>query len=128
MAKQGLLSGQTLAAGKYQLGEILGSGGMGAVYKAQDTRLHRSVAVKVMSPQCPVSPADLQQFTRLFQAEALRLANLKHPSIPHIYDHFDEAGRWFLVMEFIEGETLKDYLEQRGRRLPIIGEIGALLP
>ena len=91
MAKQGPLSGQQVAK-KYLLGELLGSGGMGAVYKAHDTRLNRPVAMKVMSPAGPVLEADLQHFTQLFQAEALRLASLKHPSIPHIYDHFEEAG------------------------------------
>src|SRR5947209_3035928 len=118
MAKQGPLSGRQVA-NKYQLGELLGSGGMGAVYKAQDTRLNRPVAMKVMSPAGPVSAADLQHFTRLFQAEALRLASLKHPGIPHIYDHFEEAAHWFLAMEFIEGETLKDYLQRHGGRLPV---------
>ena len=118
MAKQGPLSGQQVAQ-KYLLGELLGSGGMGAVYKAWDTRLQRPIAFKVMSPASPVSEADLQQFTQLFQAEALRLASLKHSGIPHIYDHFEEAGRWFLVMEFIEGETLKDALDRRGGPLPV---------
>ena len=118
MAKQGPLSGQ-LVANRYRLGELLGSGGMGAVYKAQDTRLHRPVAMKVISSAGPVSAADLQQFTQLFQAEALRLASLKHLSIPDIYDHFEEAAHWFLVMEFIEGETLKDYLQRHGGRLPV---------
>jgi serine/threonine protein kinase len=118
MAKQGPLSGQKLA-GKYLLGELLGQGGMGAVYEAADTRLNRAVAVKVMSPAGPVSAADLQQFTQMFEAEALRLAVLKHQSIPHIYDYFEEAGKWFLVMEFIEGVTLEKHLEQRGGRLPV---------
>ncbi|HLX59427.1 MAG TPA: serine/threonine-protein kinase [Ktedonobacteraceae bacterium] len=118
MAKQGPLSGQQVA-NKYRLGELLGSGGMGAVYKAHDIRLNRSVAAKVMSPVGPISTADLQDYTLLFRAEALRLANLKHSGIPHIYDHFEEATSWFLVMEFIEGETLKDYLERRGGRLPV---------
>ena len=72
MAEQGSLSGQQVA-NKYRLAELLGSGGMGAVYKAQDTRLHRPVVMKVMSPAGPVSAADLQHFTQLFQAEALRL-------------------------------------------------------
>jgi eukaryotic-like serine/threonine-protein kinase len=118
MAKQGPLFGQQVA-NKYRLGELLGSGGMGAVYKAHDTRLNRPVAMKVMSPAGPLSAAELQHFTQLFQAEALRLASLKHPGIPHIYDHFEESECWFLAMEFIEGETLKDYLERRGGQLPM---------
>jgi len=121
MAKQGPLSGRQVA-NKYRLGELLGSGGMGAVYKAQDIRLNRPVAVKVMSPAGRVSAADLQHFTQLFQAEALRLASLNHPghpSIPDIYDYFEEAANWFLVMKFIEGETLQDYLQRRGGRLSI---------
>jgi len=118
MAKQGPLSGRQIA-NKYQLDELLGSGGMGAVYKAQDTRLNRPVAMKVMSPAGRVSAANLQHFTKLFQAEALRLASLKHPSIPHIYDHFEEAAHWFLVMEFIEGETLKDYQQRHGGQLQV---------
>jgi len=118
MAKQGPLSGQQVA-NKYRLGELLGSGGMGAVYKAQDIQLHRPVAVKVMRPANPVSALELQDYTQRFQEEALRLANLKHQGIPHIYEYFEEAGRWFLVMEFIEGNTLKEYLERCGGLLPV---------
>lgn len=119
MAKVGPLSGQMLAAGKYHLNELLGSGGFGAVYKAWDSRLERSVAVKVMSLQGSISAADLQRFTRMFEDEAKRLASLKHPSIPGIYESFEEAGWWFLVMECIEGETLEQHLAQRGGRLPV---------
>lgn len=118
MAKQGPLSGQQVA-NKYRLGELLGSGGMGAVYKAQDIQLNRPVAVKVMSPANPVSAAELQDYMQRFQEEALRLANLKHRGIPHIYEYFEEAGHWFLVMELIAGETLKDFLDRRGGRLPV---------
>ncbi len=118
MAKQGPLSGQMIN-GKFQLGELLGGGGMGDVYQARDTRLNRPVAVKVMSLKGAFSKGDLQHFAQMFQAEALRLASLKHPSIPHIYEYFEEAGQWFLVMEFIEGETLEKHLKQRGGRLPV---------
>ncbi|HEY7125904.1 MAG TPA: protein kinase [Ktedonobacterales bacterium] len=118
MAKQGPLSGQMIN-GKFQLGELLGGGGMGDVYQARDTRLNRPVAVKVMSLKGAFSTGDLQHFAQMFQAEALRLASLKHPSIPHIYEYFEEAGQWFLVMEFIEGETLEKHLKQRGGRLPV---------
>lgn len=120
MGKQGPLSGQQV--NKYRLGDLLGSGGMGVVYKAQDTQLNRPVAMKVMSPATPVSAANLKLFTQLFQAEALRLASLNHPGhpgIPDIYDYFEKAANWFLVMKFIEGETLNDYLQRRGGQLSV---------
>ncbi len=119
MAKQGPLSGWQVAKKRYWVDELLGGGGMSTVYKAQDTRLHRPVAVKVMSL---VPGVNLQQLTQMFQAEALRLASLNHPGhpgIPDIYDNFEEAGHWFLVMKFIEGESLQGYLQQRGGQLPV---------
>jgi len=91
MTQEGPLSGQQVA-NKYRLGELLGSGGMGAVYKAHDTRLNRPVAMKVMRPANPVSTSELQDYTKRFQEEALRLASLKHRGIPHIYEYLEEAG------------------------------------
>jgi WD40 repeat protein len=109
-----------LLKGRYQLLAQLGVGGFGAVYRAEDTSLgNRMVAIKEMT-QSGLKPAELSEATEAFQREAYLLAGLKHPNLPHIYDHFREAGRWYLVMDFIEGQTLEDLLEQTpARRLPV---------
>ncbi|GHO49874.1 protein kinase domain-containing protein [Ktedonospora formicarum] len=110
----GLLSPYSLLDKHYQIMSSLGQGGMGAVYKAADIKLgNRPVAVKEMS----LHGLDAQKVTEAidaFKREALLLARLHHPHLPHIYDHFEEGGRWYLVMDFIEGETLQEYLETRG--------------
>ena len=116
----GLLPPGTILKGHYRLLGVAGQGGMGAVYKAADSQLgDRLVAIKEMSLS-NLSPQEIAQAAANFQQEALLLASLNHPSLPSIYDHFDEAGRYYLVMEFIEGETLDTYLNHaRGGVLPI---------
>src|SRR5579885_462690 len=106
--------------GRYHLLARLGAGGFGAVYRAEDTSLgNRMVAIKEMV-QSGLKPAELTEATEAFQREAYLLAGLKHPNLPHIYDHFREAGRWYLVMDFIEGQTLEAILEQTpANRLPV---------
>ena len=105
---------------RYRIVSLLGQGGMGAVYKAEDTQLgNRAMAVKEMS-QSGLSPQELQEATDAFQNEALLLAGLIHPNLPRIYEHFTEGGHWYLVMDFIEGETLEDHLSKApGNRLPL---------
>jgi WD40 repeat protein/tRNA A-37 threonylcarbamoyl transferase component Bud32 len=98
----------------------IGKGGMGVVYKAEDRLFkNRLVAVKEMS-QSGLSPQELREAIEAFEREAYLLVDLRHPSLPKIYDHFDEAGRWYLVMDFIEGENLEKYLEKApGGRFPV---------
>jgi serine/threonine protein kinase len=104
---------------RYHLLRQVGKGGFGAVYQAQDTQLgNRLVAVKEMS-QRGLTPEELREATENFQREALLLASLHHPNLPHIYEQFEEAGRWYLVMEFIEGETLEARLSRAPAGLPI---------
>lgn len=101
---------QALLHQRYYLLHRLGKGGMGVVYQAQDTLLgNRLVAVKEMS-QDSLSEQPLQEAIANFKREAHLLAGLQHPNLPSIYDHFAEDGRWYLVMSFIQGETLEDYL------------------
>ncbi|HKF38189.1 MAG TPA: tetratricopeptide repeat protein [Ktedonobacteraceae bacterium] len=110
----GSLPDQTLLAGRYQLLSRIGQGGMGAVYKAADTRFNnRPVAIKEMS-STGLSPASLQEAETAFEREAHLLADLLHPNLPRIYEHFAENDRSYLVMDFIEGQTLEEYLEQIG--------------
>ena len=105
---------------RYQVISQIGKGGFGAVYKVEDTELgKRIVAVKEMS-QHGLSPQEIAEAANAFKREALLLASLMHPNLPRIYDHFFDAGHWYLVMDFIEGETLEDYLAKRGtNHLPV---------
>jgi serine/threonine protein kinase len=110
----GALLEQTLLSSRYQLDSRIGQGGMGAVYKACDTRFNnRSIAIKEMS-RAGLSPANILEAEASFEREAQILADLLHPNLPRIYDHFTEGERSYLVMDFIEGQTLEEYLEKAG--------------
>src|SRR5690242_6895334 len=116
----GMLVGPTLLANRYQLLSCIGQGGMGAVYKAADTRFNnRPVAIKEMSTS-GLPAARLQEAEEAFEREAHLLADLLHPNLPRIYEHFAENDRSYLVMDFIDGQTLEDYLAKvGGKPLPI---------
>ena len=115
----GLLPQDSLLNKRYRILKLVGTGGMGAVYKAEDTRFgDRPVAVKEMR-QSSLSPQELEVATEQFKIEANMLARLQHPSLPRIYEHFLEGHRWYLVMDFIDGETLDERLRRTpGRKLP----------
>jgi len=102
------LVGQTL--GRYHLLEQLGEGGMASVYRAQDTRLEREVAVKVIRTDFDKDPAFLKRFER----EARALAQLAHPHIVHVLDAGEQGGVPYVVMDYVSGGTLK---ERTGRPL-----------
>ncbi|PLS78492.1 MAG: hypothetical protein CYG59_18475 [Chloroflexi bacterium] len=106
-----------LLAGRYRMGRLLGSGGFGAVYLATDERLHRAVAIKVCSTQ-RLPPHEAAEAAQLFQSEALTLARLRHPGLTAIWDYFSEGTDWYLVMEYVPGETLRDLLRRTGGPLP----------
>ncbi len=115
----GLLPQDSLLNKRYRILKLVGTGGMGAVYKAEDTRFgDRPVAVKEMR-QSSLSPQELEIATEQFKIEANMLARLQHASLPRIYEHFLEGNRWYLVMDFIDGETLDERLRRTpGRKLP----------
>ena len=104
---------------RYRIIKKIGSGGYGEVYKAADTQFgDRHVAVKEMS-QRGLSAPEINEASEAFKHEAFLLAALTHPGLPSIYDYFCENERWYLVMSFIEGETLETYLNRsRGNRIP----------
>ena len=101
-----LTSGTTL--GPYEIVAPLGAGGMGEVYTARDTRLDRTVAIKVLPEHVAADP-DLKQ---RFEREAKTVAALNHPHICTLYDIGSQDGIDFLVMEYLEGETLAQRLEK----------------
>ena len=109
--------GQTLG-GRYQIGELLGQGGMSSVYKATDSNLRRSVAIKLIHPHLSNNP----EFVRRFEEEATGVARLRHPNIIQMYDFNHEGGVYYMVMEYVAGETLQARLKRLnavGRYLPL---------
>src|SRR3990170_2394 len=113
--------------GPYRIIEQLGQGGMATVFKAYHPALDRYVAIKVMHPAFMQDP----QFLRRFEREAKVVAKLDHPNIVPVYDFADHLRQPFLVMKFVEGETLKAVLDRgwpaKDRILEIVRAIGNAL-
>ena len=101
------LLGQSL--GPYQIQSLLGAGGMGEVYKARDTRLNRTVAIKAV----PRSLSDRADLRRRFVQEAKAASALNHPNIITIHDILNDSGRDFIVMEYVAGQTLAEILASK---------------
>ena len=108
-----------LRDGRYQILEEVGTGGFGSVYKGVDTLIgNRAVAIKEIRLQ-GLKPNEVIDATDTFNREVNILSELRHPNLPRIYDHFTAPQHWYLVMDFIEGQTLETYLDKTGGRLSL---------
>src|SRR2546423_7277472 len=104
----------TLLGGRYRLEARIGRGGMSTVYRAFDTVLERTVAIKLLHREIATDSDQLERFRR----EARAVAQLSHPHIVGVIDAGEEDGRPYIVFEYVEGETLKDRIRRLGR-LPV---------
>ena len=112
---EGTLPSRTVLQERYEVLTVQGVGGMGAVYRARDLRfsaVEKTVAVKEMNNSAP-DPRLRQIGIQNFEREANILAGLSHPAIPKIFDYFSESNRSYLILEFIDGHTMEDLLEDR---------------
>src|SRR4051794_40753029 len=94
--------------GRYEIRSPIGKGGMGEVYLAQDTQLERDIALKTLPPDVARDRERMHRFVR----EAKATAALSHPNIAHIYEIGEAEGTTFIAMEYIEGQTLRQYLKR----------------
>ena len=106
--------------GPYEIQSAVGSGGMGEVYRARDTRLERTVAIKILPPHLSSDPVRQQRFER----EAHAASALNDPHICTIYDVGEHEGRQFLVMELLEGRTLKEYMDGQALAIQQVVKLG----
>ena len=116
-----------LLQGRYRILTQVGKGGFGAVYRAEDTQKHNAiVAIKQINLR-GLTPQETIEATDAFNREVSLLSNLDHSNLPHIHDNFTDPEHWYLVMDFIEGETLETYLEGKDAHYTMpLGEVLAL--
>src|ERR687888_1103741 len=98
-------------AGRYELEELVGTGGMSSVYRAQDRLLDRKVALKILHEHYGTDDT----YVARFRHEARAVAALSHPNIVTVIDRGDENGRQYIVFEYVDGDDLKEFLTRRGR-------------
>lgn len=111
------LTAGSLLQERYKIVQEVGTGGFGSVYRASDTLFNnRMVAIKEIRLQ-GLKPNEVIDATDTFNREASILSELRHPNLPRIYDSFTAPEHWYLVMDFIDGETLETYLDKIGGRL-----------
>ena len=111
-----MLEPGTVLGDRYEIIQKIGAGGMSIVYKAKCNKLHRFVAIKVLREEFVKDDA----FVKKFKSEAFSAGSLSHPNIVSIYDVGQEEDLHYIVMEYVEGQTLKEYIEQNGPLAPSI--------
>ena len=109
-----LLEAGEIVGDRYRVVKLLGQGGMGAVYRAWDTRLNHPIALKEMTTQINLDAIMLAQLRDQFEQEAQILASLTHPGLVRVTDHFSWQSSAYLVMDFVEGESLSDLIYREG--------------
>ncbi|WP_181808340.1 serine/threonine-protein kinase [Streptomyces shenzhenensis] len=107
-----------LVAGRYRLADIIGSGGMGRVWRAHDEVLHRAVAIKELTAALYVSESDQTILLARTRAEARAAARINHSAVVTVHDVLEHDGRPWIVMELVEGRSLADEVKERGRVEP----------
>ncbi len=118
-----LLEPETVLRGRYKIVSVVGQGGMGAVYRAEDLRLEgRICAVKEVRPDPDATPEALAQSREQFHREATTLARLDHPNLPKVSDTFHEEGREYLVMDFVRGKDLRQAMEEKRQQGTFLDE------
>ncbi len=111
MVKEGNVKDGIFLGGRYEVLSKVGAGGMADVYKGRDTMLNRYVAVKVLKKEY----REDDDFVRKFRSEAQAAAGLLNPNIVNVYDVGEDRGLYYMVMELVDGITLKEYIEKKGR-------------
>lgn len=106
-----MLKSGMIISDRYEIIDKVGSGGMADVYKAKDQRLSRFVAIKVLKPEYSSD----RSFVNKFRGEAQSAAGLSHPNIVNVYDVGEDSGLYYIVMELVEGITLKRFIEKKGK-------------
>src|SRR6266498_2775230 len=107
---EGQTMGPRILAGRYEVGRLLGAGGMAEVYEGHDRLLARRMAIKILLSQYAHDPAFLERFRR----EAQSAASLSHPNIVSVFDTGSDGDTWFIVMELVAGNTLRDLIHLLG--------------
>ena len=105
-----IVKGQKISD-RYEIKKLIGEGGMANVYLGYDTILERDVAIKVLRGDL----ADDEKFVRRFRREAQSASLLNHPNIVQIYDVGEDDGNFYIVMEYIKGQTLKQIIKKKGK-------------
>ncbi len=118
--------GELKQLGRYEIIRVLGSGAMGVVYEANDSKLHRRVAIKTIIKSAMVDEAQAADYSERFMREAQSIARLNHPNIVTVYDFGEEGDIAYFVMEFIQGHELKEFLDS-GVQFPLQKSLNYML-